>query len=166
MQGILSRFPNSYQPSDCRWQRWGFPGGSAVKNPPANAGHAGSIPDPGRFHVPGAAQPGHPNYWACALGGRSYRAHVPQLLKPERPRVCAPQQEKLLQWEAHAPQPESTHHSLQLEKSTAAVGTQHSSNKKSRKQLNKAVSSILLDSQRKTGPCWILRIGKSYIKYC
>ena len=28
---------------------WGFPGGSAVKNPPANAGDAGSIPGLGRF---------------------------------------------------------------------------------------------------------------------
>ena len=26
----------------------GFPSGSAVKNPPANAGDVGSIPDPGR----------------------------------------------------------------------------------------------------------------------
>ena len=26
----------------------GFPGGSAVKNPPANAGHVGSIPESGR----------------------------------------------------------------------------------------------------------------------
>ena len=30
----------------------GFPGGSVVKNLPANAGDAGSISDPGRFHVP------------------------------------------------------------------------------------------------------------------
>ena len=29
----------------------GFPGGSVVKNPPANAGDMGSIPAPGRFHV-------------------------------------------------------------------------------------------------------------------
>ena len=29
-----------------------FPGGSVVKNPPANAGVMGSIPDPGRSHVP------------------------------------------------------------------------------------------------------------------
>ena len=27
----------------------GFPGGSVVKNPPANAGDVGSIPDSGRF---------------------------------------------------------------------------------------------------------------------
>ena len=31
---------------------WGFPGGAVVKNPPANAGHMGSIPGPGRSHMP------------------------------------------------------------------------------------------------------------------
>ena len=30
----------------------GFPGGSVVKNPPANAGDTGSIPDPGRSKIP------------------------------------------------------------------------------------------------------------------
>ena len=29
----------------------GFPGDSLVKNPPANAGDTGSIPDPGRSHM-------------------------------------------------------------------------------------------------------------------
>jgi len=29
----------------------GFPGGSVVKNPPANAGDTGLIPDPGRPHM-------------------------------------------------------------------------------------------------------------------
>ena len=29
----------------------GFPGGSVVKNPPANAGDVGSIPDPGNSHM-------------------------------------------------------------------------------------------------------------------
>ena len=29
----------------------GFPAGSVVKNPPANAGDMNSIPDPGRFHM-------------------------------------------------------------------------------------------------------------------
>jgi len=29
----------------------GFPDGSVVKNPPANAGDTGSIPDLGRFHI-------------------------------------------------------------------------------------------------------------------
>ena len=30
----------------------GFPGGSVVKNPPANAGGTGSIPGPGRSYMP------------------------------------------------------------------------------------------------------------------
>ena len=29
-----------------------FPGGSVVKNPPANAGDRGSIRDPGKSHMP------------------------------------------------------------------------------------------------------------------
>ena len=28
------------------------PGGAVVKNPPANAGHTGLIPGPGRSHMP------------------------------------------------------------------------------------------------------------------
>ena len=31
---------------------WDFPGGPLVKNLPANAGDTGSIPGPGRFHMP------------------------------------------------------------------------------------------------------------------
>ena len=30
----------------------GFPGGAAVKNPPANAGDTGLSPGPGRSHMP------------------------------------------------------------------------------------------------------------------
>ena len=30
----------------------GFPGGAVVKNLPAGAGDTGSIPGPGRFHMP------------------------------------------------------------------------------------------------------------------
>ena len=30
----------------------GFPGGTVVKNPPANAGDTGSSPGPGRSHMP------------------------------------------------------------------------------------------------------------------
>ena len=30
----------------------GFPGSAVVENPPANAGHTGSIPGPGRSHMP------------------------------------------------------------------------------------------------------------------
>ena len=38
----------------------GFPGGTVVKNPPANAGDTGSSPGPGRSH--GATKPVHHNY--------------------------------------------------------------------------------------------------------
>ena len=31
---------------------WGFPGGTVVKNPPANAGDMGSSPALGRSHMP------------------------------------------------------------------------------------------------------------------
>ena len=30
----------------------GFPGGAVVENPPAKAGDTGSIPGPGRSHMP------------------------------------------------------------------------------------------------------------------
>ena len=63
---------------------WDFPGGTVVKNPPANAGDTGSIPGPGRSHMP-----------------RSKKARAPQLLslratttEARAPRAHAPQQEK------------------------------------------------------------------------
>ena len=40
----------------------GFPGGSMVKNPPANAGDTGSIPGRGRSHMPQSNQPTRHNY--------------------------------------------------------------------------------------------------------
>ena len=54
-----------------------FPGGAVVKNPPANAGDMGSIPGPGRSHMPQSNK-------ACALQLLSLhsRAHEPQLLSP------------------------------------------------------------------------------------
>ena len=54
----------------------------------------------------GATKPVHHNYWACALEplSHNYWTHRLQLLKPEHPRACAPQQEKPPQWEARAPQ--------------------------------------------------------------
>ena len=33
-------------------KRKGFPGGAVVESPPANAGHTGSCPGLGRFHMP------------------------------------------------------------------------------------------------------------------
>ena len=50
-----------------------------VKDPPANAGHMGSSPGPGRSHMPRSNQARAPQL----LSLRS-RAHEPQLLKPMR----------------------------------------------------------------------------------
>ena len=44
------------------------------------------------------------------------KSHTPQLLELKRSKVCAPQQGRPLQWEAHVPQLESSPHLLQLEK--------------------------------------------------
>ena len=51
-------------------------------------------------------EPASHNYWAC----------MTQLLKPMCPTAHILQQEKPVQWEAHAPQLESSPHLLQLEK--------------------------------------------------
>ena len=63
------------------------------------SGDMGSIPDPGRPHVPRSKEVRGPQ-----LLGLGSRAREPQLLEPKCPRAHAPQQEKLLQWEAHASQ--------------------------------------------------------------
>ena len=34
---------------------WGFPAGIVGKNPPADAGDMGSVPGPGRSHIPPGA---------------------------------------------------------------------------------------------------------------
>ena len=48
-----------------------FPGGPVVDNLLANAGDTGSIPSPGRFHVPwgkyDTTKPVWHNYWALTL---------------------------------------------------------------------------------------------------
>ena len=38
--------------SKIKKEKGGFPGGSVVKHPPTNAEGTGSIPDPGRSHMP------------------------------------------------------------------------------------------------------------------
>ena len=77
-----------------------------VKNPPANSGDTGSIPGPGRSHMPRSNKAHVPQL--LSLGSR---AHEPQLLSPratttevQAPRAGAPQQEKPPQWETRAPQ--------------------------------------------------------------
>ena len=83
-----------------------FPGGTVVKNLPANAGDTGSSPGPGRSHTPRNNEAHAPQL----LSLRS-RGHKLQLLSPRAttteariPRARAPQQEKPPQWEACASQ--------------------------------------------------------------
>ena len=40
----------------------GVLGGPMIKNLPCNAGDMGSIPGPGRSHMPGATKPMHHNF--------------------------------------------------------------------------------------------------------
>ena len=103
----------------------GSPGGSVVKNLPANTGDTSSIPDR-EDPTLGTSEPVHHNYWACALepGSCNSRAcalepwaHVLQGLKPRCPRARALQQERPPQWEACSLQPECSPCSPQLEKS-------------------------------------------------
>ena len=82
-------------------QSQGFPGSLVVKNTPANAGDTGSIPGPGRSHMPWSNQVCEPQLLSLC-----HQARNPQLLKPVCPAACAPQ-EKPLQREARAPQVES-----------------------------------------------------------
>ena len=88
----------------------GFPGGSVIKNPPANAGDTGWILGLGRSHMPQSNK-------VCVPRLLCSRAREPPLLKPVCPGARAPQREKPLQWEARALQMESRLQSLQLEKS-------------------------------------------------
>ena len=46
-------------------QKWGFPGGSVVKKPPANVGHKGSIPVQKDPTCHRATRPECHNYQAC-----------------------------------------------------------------------------------------------------
>ena len=71
-----------------------FLGDSVVKNLPANAGDIGLIPDQ-TCH--GATKPLPHHYWACTWVWEL------QLLKCVHLTVCAPQQEKPSQWDAHTP---------------------------------------------------------------
>ena len=42
----------THSPVDEKMRFRDFPGGAVVENPPANAGDMGSIPGPGRSHMP------------------------------------------------------------------------------------------------------------------
>ena len=78
----------------------GFPGGSVVRNLPANA----SITGPGRSHMPWKTSPVCHNHWACALESRSHNYWSPHTLEPQ---VLL--QKKPQQWEACVLQLKSSH---------------------------------------------------------
>ena len=80
----------------------GFPAGSAVKNPPANAGETGSVPDLEELTCWGATEPMHHNYCTCVLQAGSHNcwAHVPQVQSLTCLEAPAPQWEKPPQREA------------------------------------------------------------------
>ena len=70
----------------------GFPGGSVVKNLPANAGDVGSIPGPGGSHGPQSNSARGPQLLTCAREPRSrnYGAHLPSSWSPNalEPGLC------------------------------------------------------------------------------
>ena len=70
----------------------GFPGDSMVKNPPANEGDMGLIPDTARSHMLQSNQAHEPQ-----LLSLSSRAWEQQLLKTTHPRADVLQQENPLQ---------------------------------------------------------------------
>ena len=76
----------------------------------------------------GATIPVCHDYWTCALepGSHNSWALVPQLLKPRCPIAHVLQQEQPLQWEICVPQLESSPHSHNYRKTSAATKTQHS----------------------------------------
>ena len=88
-----------------------FPGGSVVKNPTANSGDRGSIPGPGRSHMPRATQPVCHNYWACALDPMSRNCWDPSTLE-----LCSATR-KALQGEGCTTQWGRSPHLPQLERS-------------------------------------------------
>ena len=83
---------------------------------PTSVGDTGSIPGPGKLHMPWTKQTHAPSLLSLCP-----RAHALQLLKSPGPRVHA-QQEKPTQWEAHALQLESNPCSRQLEKTQVQQG--------------------------------------------
>ena len=90
----------------------GFPGGSVVKNPPANARDTALIPYLGGSHMP-RSNSAH----ALQLLSLCFRARELKLLKPRCPRAHALKQEKPPQREACGLQLESSPCLSPLEKS-------------------------------------------------
>ena len=82
----------------------GFPGGTVVKNPPANAGDMGSCPGPGRSHMPRSGYAREPQLlslrvWSlCSATGEAATVRGPRTAMKSGPH--SPQLEKALaqQW--------------------------------------------------------------------
>ena len=112
----------------------GSPGGSVVKNPPANVGDTGSIPDLGRWHMPWSNKAHAPQWLSlCSEPGSSnYWTHVLQPLQPQAPKpvLC---NEKPLQREAHILQLKEAPFPATKEKALEAMKTQHSQKKQKQK---------------------------------
>ena len=56
-----------------------------VKNPPANSGDTGLIPDPERFHVPWSNSAGAPQLLSLRSGAREPRDSTARAPQPEKP---------------------------------------------------------------------------------
>ena len=59
----------------------GFPGGSVVKNPPANAGDSGLIPGSGRSPAEGNRNPLQYSYWGNPMDRGAWLATVHQVAR-------------------------------------------------------------------------------------
>ena len=59
-----------------------FPGGSLVKNPPANAGDTGSVPGLGRFHMPRSNEASAPQLLSPGPGAQELQLLSPCVLEP------------------------------------------------------------------------------------
>ena len=88
-------------------------------NLPANAGDMGSIPGPGRSHMPQSNKARVPQLLSLCS-----RAREPQLPKPKCPRARTLEQEKPPQGETRTRQLERSPYSSQLEETRTAVKTQ------------------------------------------
>ena len=72
---------------------WDFPGGPVVKNPPSNAGEAGSIPGQGT-KIPHAVGQLSAYVTTTELMRLNERARVPQTTEPTRPGTHVPKLER------------------------------------------------------------------------
>ena len=59
-----------------------FPGGSLVKNPPANAGDTGSVPGLGRSHMPQSNEASMPQLLSPGPGAQELQLLSPCVLEP------------------------------------------------------------------------------------